>query len=368
MTKITILILLISEFGLAAVSATQKEVALKQNKLLNIEYKQEALLKDLIKINKKVKSQTIKIGQIQKEIEIINAEIERQNQGIKEASRLLVESKRRLTTKIKAISKIKSGNLLQVALVHNSLSDIEKSVKLLGIIASYDVQFINDYYEKKIALGREIQILASRNAALKTKELHMAEQKDLLEKDSSARLAWLEQVKQSRLFTESEIARIKKSNKNSQSFDDLGVFDVFSKDTIVKNKGLLKAPIVGKVLQDYGVKSLDESVIMNHSGVFVAGAASQSVKALFNAEVIYQGVLEGLGQVIVLDHGDNYYSVYGNVNDITVKPKQIVKTGQIIAQSDYSPLFEGNGLYFEIRHYSQSLNPSDWIRSFHETN
>ncbi len=368
MKKIIVSILLMIPPGWAAGSETQKQVALNQNKLLNIEFKQDALLKELIKINKKLKSQTIKIGLIQKEIEIINAEIQRQTHGIKEASRFLVESKKRLTTKIKAISKIKSGNLLQVALVHNSLSDIEKSVKLLGIVASYDVQFINDYYEKKLALGREIQALASRKAALKIKELHVAEQKDLLQKDSSARIAWLEQVKQSRFFTESEISRIKKNNKNSQSLEDLGVFDIFSKDTIVKNRGVLKAPIFGKLLQDYGIKSSDESVIMNHSGVFVAAASSQNVKSLFNAEVIYEGMLDGLGQVIVLDHGDNYYSVYGNLKEISVKTKQIVKTGQIIAQSDYSPLFEGNGLYFEIRHYSQSLNPSDWIRSFHESN
>ena len=368
MRLIAVIILFLFSMNAAVGSETQKQVALKQNRLLNIEFKQEALLNDLIKINKKLKSQTIKIGQIQKEIEIINAEIERQNQGIRDASKLLVESKKRLTTKIKAISKIKSGNLLQVALVHNSLSDIEKSVKLMGIIASYDVQFINDYYEKKLALGREIQILASRNAALKAKESHMAEQKELLENDSRARLAWLEQVKQTRLFTESEIVKIKKTNKNNHSFEDLGVFDVFSKDSIVKNKGLLNAPLSGKLLQSYGIKTSDESVIMNHSGVFVAASSSKNVKALFNAEVIYQGILDGLGRVIVLDHGDNYYSVYGNLNEVSVKTKQIVKTGQVIAQSDYSPLFEGDGLYFEIRHYSQSLNPSDWIRSFHENN
>lgn len=352
----------------ASFQEAQKQVALKQNKLLNIEYRQEVLLNDLIKINKKVKSQTIKQGQIQKEIEIINAEIDRQKIEIKEASRHLVESKKRLTTKIKAISKIKSGNLLQVALVHNSLADIEKSVKMMGIVASFDVQYINDYYDKKMSLGRDLKKLDSRYLTLKAKETSLAEHRLKLEKESQARMAWLEQVKQTRMFTEGEIARIKKNKKNQQSFEDLGVFDVFSKDTIVKNKGLLKAPMPGVLAQHYGIKSTEESVITNHSGVFVAAPTAQGIKALFNAEVVYSGVMDGLGRVIVLDHGDNYYSVYGNLSNVSVKPKQIVRTGQVIAQSDYSPLFEGNGLYFEIRHYSQSLNPSDWIRSFHESN
>tara|TARA_B110001454_G_scaffold219201_1_gene251900 strand:- start:45123 stop:46223 length:1101 start_codon:yes stop_codon:yes gene_type:complete len=344
----------------------QKQVALKQNKLMNIELKQDALLQDLININKKIKSQTTKLSTVQKEVEIINAEINRQKLEIKIMSKQLLESKKRLTTKIKAISKIKSGNLLQVALVHSNLVDIEKSVKMMGIIASYDVQFINDYYEKKLELGRSIKTLDSRNEVLRKKEAHLAEQKLILEKDSELRVAWLEQVKKTKMFTESEIVKMKK-NKNNSGFDDLGVFDIFSKDTIVKNKGRLKPPMDGEVSQTYGANVVD-SIIVNNSGVFLASTNVQAIKALFNAEVVFSGTMDGLGNVVILDHGDNYYSVYGNLNSISVKTKQIVRTGQVIAQSDFSPLFGSNGLYFEMRHYSQSLNPRDWIRSFHESN
>lgn len=351
----------------SAETDVRKEVALKQNKLINIELKQEALLKDLIRINRKIKNQAIKLGNIQKEIETINAEIDRQKMQIKEASKQLVESKKRLTTKIKAMSKIKSGNLLQVALVHSSLSDIERSAKLMGIIASYDVQFINDYYEKKIVLNKDLKKLDSRYKILKEKEENLAEQKNLLEKDLRTRLAWLDEVKKSKMFTESEISRIRKS-KQMASLDDLGVFDIFSKDTIVKNKGSLSAPMDGVLAQSYGVSATKDAVIVNNSGVFLSATASQNVKALFNAEVMYSGNIDGLGRVVVLDHGDNYYSVYGNLNNVAVKTKQIVRTGQVIAQSDFSRLYGSNGLYFEMRRYAQSLNPRDWIRSFHESN
>jgi septal ring factor EnvC (AmiA/AmiB activator) len=344
----------------------QKQVALKQNKLMNIEVKQEALLRDLVAINRKIKSQTTKMADVQKEVEIINAEIDRQRLEIRTMSKQLVESKKRLTTKIKAISKIKSGNLLQVALVHSNLVDIEKSVKMMGIIASYDVQFINDYYEKKLELGRNIKNLNSRSEVLKKKEAHLTEQKLILEKDSASRVAWLEQVKKTKMFTETEIVKMRK-NKNNSEFEDLGVFDIFSKETIVKNKGTLQAPMQGEISQSYGV-NVSDSVIVNNSGVFLASANIQGIKALFNAEVVYSGAIDGLGNVVVLNHGDNYYSVYGNLNRISVKTKQIVRTGQVIAQSDFSPLFGSNGLYFEMRHYTQALNPRDWIRSFHESN
>lgn len=363
-----ILVLLISlkTFAASPPIDAQKQVALKQNKLMNMEVKQEALLRDLIVINKKIKSQATKMGAVQKEIEILNAEIDRQKEIIKATSKNLVESKKRLTTKIKAISKIKSGNLLQVALVHSSLMEIEKSLKLMGVVASYDVQFINDYYEKKIALGKELKHLDSRYAELKKKESYLAERKGALEHESKARLAWLEDVKKTKLFTEAEIQRIRKNK--SGSFDDLGVFDVFSKETILKNKGQLTAPLDGSISVPYGVNAVSETVLVNTSGVFLASESNRAVKALFNAEVVFVGSLDGLGKVIILDHGDNYYSVYGNVNGINVKTRQVVRTGQLIAQSDFNPLFGSNGLYFEMRHYSQSLNPKDWIRSFNESN
>ncbi|MBL7544142.1 MAG: peptidoglycan DD-metalloendopeptidase family protein [Bdellovibrionaceae bacterium] len=365
--KIFFIFFIFSHFGWTASERDlQKQVALKQNKLLNIEARQEALLKDLIRINKKMKSQANKLGNIQREIEITNAEVAKQKIDIKALSQQLVASKKRLTTKIKAISKIKSGNLLQVALVHSNLADIERSVKMMGIVASYDVQYINDYYEKKLVLGQDLKKLDARYQVLKKNEADMAEQKEALEKNSRERVAWLEEVKRNRLFTEAEILKIKKNG--SHNFDDLGVFDVFSKDTIVKNKGLLSAPVDGQLSSAYGFSPNNDSVIVGNSGVFVSTASSRSVKALFNAEVVFSGIVDGLGRLIILDHGDNYYSVYGNLSSVNVKNRQIVRTGNVIAQSDYSPLFGSNGVYFEMRHYSQSLNPQDWIRSFHESN
>jgi murein hydrolase activator len=358
----------LSQVLLAATeNSVQKQVALKQNKLMNIELKQQALIQDLISINKKIKSQATKLGDVQKETETITAEIDKQKSQIKSMSKQLVESKKRLTAKIKAISKIKSGNLLQIALVHSNLADIEKSMKLMGIVASYDVQYINDYYEKKIALGQDLKKLDSRYQALQDKKALLAQQQVALERESKLRAAWLEQVKKNKVFTQAEISKIRK-NKNNAMLEDLGVFDIFSKETIVKNKGQLAAPVDGIVTQKYGVSATDDSVLINNSGVFFSANASEGIKALFNAEVVFVGSMDSLGNVVVLDHGDNYYSVYGNLKSVAIKSKDIVHTGQIIAQSDYSPLYGTNGLYFEMRHYSQSLNPKNWIRSFHENN
>jgi septal ring factor EnvC (AmiA/AmiB activator) len=81
---------------------------------------------------------------------------------------------------------------------------------------------------------------------------------------------------------------------------------------------------------------------------------------------VQKSQINGLGEFLILDHGDNYYSVYGNLKDIQVNLGDTIKTGQVMAKADQKYLNKDSGLYFEIRHYSNVLNPEQWIGGWDE--
>lgn len=66
--------------------------------------------------------------------------------------------------------------------------------------------------------------------------------------------------------------------------------------------------------------------------------------------------------MIIIDHGNSYYTVYAHADNIYKKEGDRVKTGETIATVGDSGSMNGPGLHFEVRHHGKSLDPVKWLR------
>jgi septal ring factor EnvC (AmiA/AmiB activator) len=76
--------------------------------------------------------------------------------------------------------------------------------------------------------------------------------------------------------------------------------------------------------------------------------------------VAFIGRVSGFGKTMVVDHGDHYYSVYSFLSEALVNQGERLKEQQLIAKSGES-WAQGSGMYFEIRHFSDAVDPNDWF-------
>jgi len=125
-------------------------------------------------------------------------------------------------------------------------------------------------------------------------------------------------------------------------------------------KGDYPAPVSGTITARYNdVKSVGK---LRWSGLFIKTRAGLPVKAVADGEVVYSNWLQGFGNLVIIDHGDNYTSLYGGNRDVTVPTGQWVESGATIATVGDSGGQNSSGVYFEIRHNAQAENPEDWLR------
>lgn len=96
-------------------------------------------------------------------------------------------------------------------------------------------------------------------------------------------------------------------------------------------------------------------------GVFIAAGAGQPVRAVADGVVAYADWLRGYGNLIILDHGGGYLTVYANADSLLREPQQRVRAGETIATTGTSGNMGRSGLYFEIRHNGEPLDPLRWI-------
>ncbi len=83
---------------------------------------------------------------------------------------------------------------------------------------------------------------------------------------------------------------------------------------------------------------------------------------MFDGRVVFSDWFKGYGQMIVIDHGDGYLSIYGHVDERLVSASQEVSRGDVIARSGQGGAFEDSGLYFEIRHDGKPEDPVRWLK------
>lgn len=95
--------------------------------------------------------------------------------------------------------------------------------------------------------------------------------------------------------------------------------------------------------------------------MFIRAPAGGEVKAVAAGRVVYADWLRGFGNLVIVDHGDSYLSVYGNNEAVFKTEGQPVRAGETIAAVGNSGGNADSGLYFELRHQGQPLDPMKWV-------
>lgn len=125
-------------------------------------------------------------------------------------------------------------------------------------------------------------------------------------------------------------------------------------------KGKLRLPVKGELANRFG--SPRESGSIKWQGLFIRSAGGNEVKAIAGGEVIFADWLRGFGNLMILDHGNHYMSLYGNNAAIHKRVGSKVKSGDTIATVGNSSGNVETGLYFELRYQGKPFDPLSWVK------
>ena len=122
-------------------------------------------------------------------------------------------------------------------------------------------------------------------------------------------------------------------------------------------------PLRGQISSNYGPRIQPVFRTRSfHSGLDIAAPAGTPVRAAAAGEVLYVGWLRGYGQVVILDHGRNYSTVYAHLSSASVREGQVLRNGANIGRVGRTGTATGYHLHFEVRIGSKVKNPLDYLK------
>ena len=87
------------------------------------------------------------------------------------------------------------------------------------------------------------------------------------------------------------------------------------------------------------------------------------MRSVFGGQVVYEGLLDDYGASVIVDHGDHFYTVYTNAESTFVSQGDEVEPGQEIALAASANSNQSRKIYFEIRHFSEAIDPGEWLQT-----
>ena len=125
-------------------------------------------------------------------------------------------------------------------------------------------------------------------------------------------------------------------------------------------KGSLRLPVRGELAGRFGTPRSEGGV--SGKGVFIRAQEGEQVRAVGAGQVVYADWMRGFGNLLIVDHGEAYLSIYGNNESLLKQTGDTVSLGEPLATVGQSGGNEQTGLYFELRHLGRPFDPLEWVK------
>ncbi len=277
----------------------------------------------------------------------------------KRQARLIIETQQALEAKNNFLihQKKEKENLLGVNEQQKGIISSEKKEKdslvqglksaesrLVGELKSAQKQSskLNAAIENLIALELE-----SRRRAAEERSRKARTEAERLKKDES------KERKSS--TSRSEPIETKKLEVITESNENLALSSDFR-----SNKGKLPPPALGTIVRDFGKQKVMDKVTSINNGIDIRTAPGADVRAVFGGTVSVVSSIAGLGTVVLIQHG-NYYTVYSNLSNVSIRKGNIVSPRQSLGRAAINTVTNEPEVHFEIWLERTQLNPSVWI-------
>lgn len=125
----------------------------------------------------------------------------------------------------------------------------------------------------------------------------------------------------------------------------------------------LPLPVNGRIIEQYGEHIVaDAGVKIMHKGIKISPESTTQAKAVADGRVVFADNVKNFNNLVIIDHGSSYYTVYGNMDTLLVESGKKVRQGDILGDIIVDRAVEASYLYFELRKKEQALNPNLWFK------
>ncbi len=351
---------------------------LKNDKAKKLEYKKA--------LDAQITNKRNQIDNLNDQIAGYDADIKAKEAQIADKQRSIDEDTRKFKERVRALYLTGEASNLEIILSAENIMDLADKAELLRVISEHDTELINRLKSDMESVRQQKeQIEASRKSVTEARSEYEQDEKDLtqLENEAAQVIAGLSADEQQKLADNKKVAA--QQAQLDRAIDDWfkayyaelarkknsaggGGAGAGSGGYVSKGNFTWPVPSCTNITSGYGWRNLGggsefhKGVDISRGGIYGAPIVAADSGRVIQAGMGYYGTgYGGYGNVVAIDHGGGYSTLYGHMSRVAVGNGQQVKKGQIIGYVGSSGQATGPHLHFEIRVNGAAQNPMKWF-------
>ena len=294
---------------------------------------------------------------LQQELKVLDAEGER----VRQAQRQRTDT---IDASIQQLWLLQQGGGFRVWLGDQSPQDVARNLAYFQTLIEAQQKTITEYELGLEAVAQNRSRIAQAGTALREQAEATEATKITLTDQRAMRQTTLALISQQVQDDEQRLSALERDEARLNAL--LGELESIAaaappeaRMPFVDSQGTLAMPVAGTLKNRYGAR---RNADIRWRGWLISADEGEPVRAVHGGDIIYADWLRGQGLLMVVDHGEGWLSLYAQNHSLLRGVGDRVSAGDIIAKAGASGGSETSGLYFEIRHLGEPVDPGEWIR------
>lgn len=338
----------------------------EQSRVREFSQKEARLVQDLDAIDYRLNQARIRVNTLSSrvnELEKTMAALQADRQGL---SCRINERQTYAQNRLAALYRIHAAGRLNMMTPPATMFDFLVNQRAMEQVVDADHEIIDNLNKDLSQLQVLEAQLNEQKAAMDKLEQDLSEEIQIMTRTSEKKQTILHVIQHQKKMAHAALASLQESadalnlqiagfEKQRKSDQDMTAFS--------RQKGRLIPPVTGKIISRFGIRqSGDYKSFTFQSGIDIRGEQGEPVQSVFRGNVIFAEWLKGYGNMVIINHGENYYTLYAHLQEMFKKKGDTVDAGEVIATLGDTGSLKGVCLHFELRHHGKPVDPLKWLK------
>ena len=349
-----------------------RELEISREKVASFSKEETAVINALDDTEKALNSARKKVARLETELKAVTLRIGELDGQYREIEHRADVNEQYVAGRLAAFYKLSWLGKFHVLASADSMFDFFSSKRAMQQILAHDEAMMAQLSRDKTEMQALLAKLIARKNEKQATTADLSSRIDVMNTEQTRREALLTKIQGKKSLQLAAMDSLKASaralDQTVESFKTelppaASPLPMVAEKPFTALKGLLMMPVKGKIVSFFGqYKDLKFNVTHFQSGINIKADRGEPIRAVYSGQTLFSSWFKGFGNMIIIDHGEHYYSVYAHLEEQFKSKGDPVEAGEVIATVGDTGSLTGAGLHFEIRYHGKPTNPLGWIK------
>lgn len=351
------------EITRSQIKEIEKHLSEQRGQLLSIDLREKGVLGEIERLEIELAKNRVALRELSGRIQETEDAIEDGQNRVQKLNSSLRDIEDYFKRRLVAFYKFGRIGYIALLMGSESLQEVEKTVRYMKAIMDRDREVLDMVEDKRSQVEQGLADLEENKTALEVLKKAKDARGNLLERYIEGKIYVLMKARREKEFYAKAVKELKQAaHALNQTIMLLETEEKqkFPLKGLAHKKGVLPLPLKGEIVRN--LNTTRSNPFMHKKGVYITGSAGEEVRSVFPGRVDYSGWFKGYGQMMIVNHGAHYFSLFAHLQERTKEKGEMVLEGEPVGIAGDPGWNLGPGVYFEIRKGGEHLDPEKWLK------